>query len=85
MTPLGRLLANSGVTIRSTHHCRLERPQADLGRNVYLRQPKAPMDYVDEQAFRFNFRVEVDGSRFTQAVRQSDSKRLTYKTLTHGL
>jgi ISXO2 transposase-like protein len=38
--------------------------------------------YVDEQAFRFNTRDVTDGVRFAMAVKHTDDKRLTYKTLT---
>jgi transposase-like protein len=48
-------------------------------------RPKHLDRYVDEQQFRFNSRSEGDGTRFAQAVRQSQSKRLTYRTLTKGV
>ena len=38
--------------------------------------------YVDEQAFRFNFRKMSDGERFTEAMRQIVGRRLTYEELT---
>jgi hypothetical protein len=38
--------------------------------------------YVDEQAFRFNFRKMTDGERFTEAMRQIVGRRLTYEELT---
>ncbi|MGC2296740.1 MAG: IS1595 family transposase [Candidatus Dormiibacterota bacterium] len=47
-------------------------------------RPKHLDAYVEEQEFRFNSRREVDGTRFAQAVRQADGKRLTYRRLTKG-
>jgi hypothetical protein len=39
--------------------------------------------YVDEQAFRFNNREEMDDSgRFTAVMKQIVGRRLTYKELT---
>jgi hypothetical protein len=39
--------------------------------------------YLDEQAFRYNFRKDMDDSeRFSLAVSQIVGKRLTYKQLT---
>jgi hypothetical protein len=39
--------------------------------------------YIDEQAFRFNNRREMnDGDRFTAVMRQIVGRRLTYKELT---
>jgi transposase-like protein len=37
--------------------------------------------YLDEQAFRFNERKDVDGGRFRTVVSQVAGKRLTYKEL----
>jgi transposase-like protein len=47
-------------------------------------RPKHLDRYVVEQEFRFNSRTEVDGTRFAQAVRQAEGKRLTYRALTKG-
>jgi len=55
-----------------------------LGGTYISVQPKHLDRCVEEQAFRFNSRREVDGSRFAQAVRQTDGKRLTYRRLTKG-
>jgi hypothetical protein len=39
--------------------------------------------YVDEQAFRFNNRIEMnDGDRFVAVMKQIVGKRLTYAELT---
>jgi hypothetical protein len=39
--------------------------------------------YVDEQAFRFNYRQEMnDGDRFVTVMKQIVGRRLTYKELT---
>jgi hypothetical protein len=39
--------------------------------------------YIDEQAFRYNYRRDMnDGERFTTAMRQIVGKRLTYAELT---
>jgi transposase-like protein len=56
-----------------------------LGGTYISVRPKHLDRYVDEQAFRFNSRSEVDGTRFAQAVRQADGKRLTYRSLTKGV
>jgi transposase-like protein len=53
-----------------------------LGGTYISVRPRHLGRYVDEQAFRFNSRGEVDGTRFAQAVRQADGKRLTYQGLT---
>jgi len=38
--------------------------------------------YIDEQAFRYNYRKDMnDGDRFVVAMRQISGKRLTYKEL----
>ena len=37
--------------------------------------------YLDEQAFRFNFREENDATRFLKAVGSIFGKRLTYSQL----
>ncbi len=38
--------------------------------------------YVDEQAFRFNNRIEMnDGDRFVTVMKQIVGKRVTYKQL----
>lgn len=55
-----------------------------LGGTYISVSPKHLGRYVDAQAFRFNSREEADGTRFAQAVRQSDGKRLTYRGLTKG-
>jgi transposase-like protein len=47
-------------------------------------RPKHLNAYVSEQEFRFNSRREMDGTRFAQALRQADGKRLTYRRLTKG-
>jgi transposase-like protein len=42
--------------------------------------------YIDEQAFRYNYRRDLnDGDRFTIAMQQIVGKRLTYKELTGKL
>jgi transposase-like protein len=38
--------------------------------------------YVDEQVFRFNARDGKDADRFVEALKGTDGRRLTYKTLT---
>lgn len=38
--------------------------------------------YVDEQVWRFNTRHGNDGSRFAEAYKRTDGRRLTYKALT---
>ncbi|MEK6373405.1 MAG: IS1595 family transposase [Acidobacteriota bacterium] len=39
--------------------------------------------YIDEQAFRYNYRKDMnDGDRFVTAMKQITGKRLTYKELT---
>src|SRR5438105_13637478 len=38
--------------------------------------------YLDEQAFRFNKRDDVDGGRFQTAIKGIINRRLTYKALT---
>ena len=38
--------------------------------------------YVDEQVYRFNVREEIDGTRFTKALKGSEGRRLFYKSLT---
>jgi hypothetical protein len=37
--------------------------------------------YVDEQAFRFNNRLDHDGERFVTVMQQILGRRLTYKEL----
>ena len=41
--------------------------------------------YVDEQAFRFNYRKENDGSRFRRVLTGCRGRRLTYKEVTGKL
>ena len=38
--------------------------------------------YLDEQIFRFNVRGQEDDSRFVQAAKGADGRRVTYKELT---
>jgi hypothetical protein len=41
--------------------------------------------YVDEQAFRFNYRKEKDGVRFRRVLASCGGRRLTYRRLTGRL
>jgi transposase-like protein len=45
-------------------------------------RPEHLQAYVEEQVFRFNQRKATDGARFAKAIKKSDGKRLTYKSLT---
>ncbi|HVC21865.1 MAG TPA: IS1595 family transposase [Candidatus Dormibacteraeota bacterium] len=56
-----------------------------LGGTYISVRPKHLDRYVTEQIFRFGSRSEVDGTRFSQAVRQADGKRLTYRRQTKGV
>lgn len=54
-----------------------------LGGTYISVEPFHLFRYIDEQAFRYNFRKGMnDGDRFTTAMRQIVGKRLTYKALT---
>jgi len=41
--------------------------------------------YVEEEAFRYNERKDVDGGRFVKVLRTIVGRRLTYKGLTGAL
>jgi hypothetical protein len=56
-----------------------------LGGTYISVEPFHLFRYIDEQAFRFNNRKELDDlGRFKLAARNVAGKRLTYRSLTNG-
>ena len=48
-------------------------------------EPEHLNAYVDEQAFRYNNRKTVDGTRFMRVLKTTGGRRLTHRRLVYGL